>query len=154
MIRHIERERLYHITREAALEAVFRYPVPAPPKFFPWLREPIAHRALDKLRGELPEAEPSSATAAEAAAMQAALAGFDRAEAPTMRDRASLREWREHIRMRDVFDVVEEFFSHDPVREACQTAVGRLPRAQREVIDHYFYDGEDVPDIAARRGVS
>ena len=154
MIHHIERERLYDITREAALEAVFRYPTPAPPKFFPWLRETIAHRALDKLHGELPEAETSGATAAEAAAMQVALAGFDCAEAPTMRDRGGLREWRGRIRMRDVFDVVEEFFSHDPVREACQAAVGRLPRVQREVIDRYFYEDEDVPDIATRRGVS
>ena len=31
MIRHVERERLYDVTREAALEAVFRYP-PKPPR--------------------------------------------------------------------------------------------------------------------------
>jgi DNA-directed RNA polymerase specialized sigma24 family protein len=154
MIRHIEKERLFDITREAALEAVFRYPAPAPPKFFPWLRETIAHRALDKLRGEIPEVETAGASASEAAAMQAAIAGLERVAAPTMRDRAGLREWRGRIRMRDVFDVVEEFFSHDPVREACQTAVGRLPQMQREVIDRYFYGEEDVPDIAAQRGVS
>ena len=32
MIHHIERERLFDVTREAAIEAVFRYPAPAPPK--------------------------------------------------------------------------------------------------------------------------
>jgi DNA-directed RNA polymerase specialized sigma24 family protein len=56
--------------------------------------------------------------------------------------------------MREVFDVVEEFFAHDPVREACRTAVGRLPRAQRDVIDRYFFDEVDVPEIAARRAVA
>jgi len=45
MIRHVERELLFDVTREAALEAVFRYPSPPPPKFFLWLRDTIAHRA-------------------------------------------------------------------------------------------------------------
>ncbi len=154
MIRQIEREQLYDVTREAALEAVFRYPTSAPPRFFLWLRETIAHRALDKLHGDLPEAETDGSSVPEAEAMQVALAGFERLELPPMRDRRGLREWRSRIQMRDVFDVVEEFFRHDPVREACQTAIGRLPRAQREVINNYYYQDADVPDIAARRGVS
>jgi DNA-directed RNA polymerase specialized sigma24 family protein len=136
LIHLVERERLYDVTREAALEAVFRYPSDPPKRFFLWLRETIAHRALDQLRGELPEAE------------------FEQIEAPTMRDRRGLAEWRGRIRMRDVFDVVEQFFAHDPVREACKTAAGRLPRAQQEVVNRYFFECESVPDIAARRGVS
>jgi hypothetical protein len=130
MIRHIERESLYDVTREAALEAVFRYPTPPPGKFFVWLRETIAHRALDKLGGDLPEAETARALGAEAAAMQAALAGLEQVDEPRLRDGRGLRAWRDQIHMRDVFDVVEEFFAHDPVREACKAAVGRLPRAE------------------------
>jgi hypothetical protein len=154
MIRHAERESLYDVTREAALEAVFRYPTPSPPRLFPWLRETIAHRALDKLRGELPEAATSGMSAVEAEAMQRALAGFEQAEGPAMRERRGLRAWRAQIAMRDVFDVVEEFFAHDPVREACRTAVGRLPRAQREIVDRYFRDEVGVPALAAERRVS
>ncbi|MDP9136107.1 MAG: hypothetical protein M3N56_14910, partial [Actinomycetota bacterium] len=71
-----------------------RYPAPAPPRFFLWLRETIAHRALDKLRGELPEVATSGLGAPEAEAMQRALAGFERAEGPVMRERRGLREWR------------------------------------------------------------
>jgi hypothetical protein len=56
--------------------------------------------------------------------------------------------------MRDVFDVVEESFSHDPVREACRTAVGRLPRAEREVIDGFFYAELTVSQLAERRTVA
>jgi RNA polymerase sigma factor (sigma-70 family) len=154
MIRHVERQQLFDVTREAALEAVFRYPSPAPPRFFLWLRETIAHRALDKLRADLPEVDASAASAEEAEAIQAALAGFERADAPTMRDRRGVREWRNRINMRDVFDVVEEFFAHDPVRDACRIAVGRLPHRQRDAIDRYFFDELDVPEIAAQRGVS
>lgn len=154
MIRHVERERLYDVTREAALEAVFRYPAKAPARFFPWLRETIAQRALDKLRGELPEALTSGGSVAEAEAIQNVLAGFDHVEAPEMRERRGFREWRARIRMRDAFDVVEHFFAHDPVSEACRIAVGRLPRAQRDVIDSYFLKGSEVTDIAERRKVS
>jgi DNA-directed RNA polymerase specialized sigma24 family protein len=154
MIRYVERERLYDVTREAALEAAFRYPAKAPPKFFPWLRETIAQRALDKLRGELPEALTSGGSVAEAEAIQNALAGFDQVDAPDMRERRGFGEWRARIRMRDVFDVVEHFFAHDPVSEACRVAVGRLPLAQREVIDSYFFKESEVSDIAERRKVS
>jgi RNA polymerase sigma factor (sigma-70 family) len=154
MIRHVERERLYDVTREAALEAVFRYPAKPPARFFSWLRETIAQRALDKLRGELPEALTSGASVAEAEAIQNALAGFEAVEGPEMSERGGYREWRARIRMRDVFDVVEEFFAHDPVREACRLAVGRLSNVQREVIDSYFFNDCEVPDIAARRKVS
>jgi RNA polymerase sigma factor (sigma-70 family) len=153
-IRHIEREALYDVTREAALEAVFRYPTPPPNKFFPWLRETIAHRALDKLRGDLPEPGTAGATAAEAAAMQDALAGFESVDGPPLREARGFRAWRDRIHMRDVFDVVEEFFSHDPVREACQAAVGRLPRAEREVLEGFFYEELSVEQLAERRAVA
>jgi DNA-directed RNA polymerase specialized sigma24 family protein len=154
MIRNIEREELYDVTREAALEAVFRYPTPPPEKFFLWLRETIAHRALDKLHGDLPEIETACAVGVEASAMQAALAGFEEVEGPALRDRAGLRAWRDLIHMRDVFDVVAEFFSHDPIREACRAAVGRLPRAERNVIDSYFFEELTVPQLADRHAVA
>jgi RNA polymerase sigma factor (sigma-70 family) len=154
MVRFIERQELYDVTREAALEAVFRYPSPPPKTLFPWLRETIAHRALDKLAGDLPEAETAGVVAAQADAMQKALAGFETLEQPRMRDRRGLRQWRQRIQMRDVFDIVEEFFSHDPIREACQTAIGRLPRRQRDVIHGYFFEERDVPELAAARNVS
>jgi DNA-directed RNA polymerase specialized sigma24 family protein len=154
MIRHIERESLYDVTREAALEAVYRYPMPPPERFFLWLRETIAHRALDKLRGELPEAETAGAIGVEAAAMQAALAGFEQVDAPPLREARGFRAWRDRIHMRDVFDVVEKFFSHDPVRDACRAAVGRLPRAERAVINGFFYEELSVPQPAERRAVA
>ena len=154
MVRHIERERLFDVTREAALEAVFRYPTTSPTRFFVWLRETIAHRALDKLRGELPEAPTCGASGAAAEAMALALAGFEDVAEPEMRDKRGLCEWRSRIAMRDVYEIVDQFFSHDPVCEACRAAIGRLPRAQREAVDGYFFQGLDVGDIATRRGVS
>lgn len=154
MIQHVERQQLFDVTREAALEALYKFPTPAPDRFFRWLREAIAHRALDKLRGDLPEVAASKHSAAEAEAIQAALAGFEQVEGPTMSDRSGIRSWRSRVHMRDVFDVVEDFFQNDAVREACQAAVGRLPERQREVITGYFFEEAAVPDLAERRGVS
>jgi RNA polymerase sigma factor (sigma-70 family) len=154
MIEHIEREQLFDVTREAALEAVFRYPMPAPPKFFPWLRETISHRALDKLAGDLPEAPTCGHSAAEAQAIQAALSGLDQVDAPEMSDRPGMRSWRSRIEMRSVFYVVERFFENDAVREVCATAIGRLPRREREVIEGYFFEHLGVPHLADRHGVS
>jgi DNA-directed RNA polymerase specialized sigma24 family protein len=153
-LREIDRQAIFDITREAALEAVFGYPTQGVPKFFPWLRGTIAHRALDALAGELPELETTGMVAAQAEAMQNALAGFEAIEGPAMRDRDGMREWRQQIRMRDVFDVVEDFYAHDPVREACTTAIGRLPHRQREAIESYFFDGKSIADIAAARAVA
>jgi len=46
------------------------------------------------------------------------------------------------------------FFSHDPVCAACKVAIGRLSVAEREVIDGYFFQEEQVDVMAATRGVS
>jgi len=152
-LREIDRQAIFDIT-EAALEAVFGYPTPGPPRFFQWLRGTVAHRALDALAGELPELETSGIVAAQADAMQNALAGFEAIEGPAMRDRHGMREWRQRIHMRDVFDVVEDFYAHQPVREACSAAIVRLPRRQRDVIEGYFFDGKSIGDIAAAREVA
>ena len=153
-IEHVERQQLFDVTREAALEALYKFPTPAPDRFFRWLREAIAHRALDKLRGDLPEVPSTKLSAAEAEAIQVALAGFDDVEGPAMSDRSGMRSWRLRFDVRDVFDVVEDFFQNDAVREACRAAVGRLPERQREVITGYFFEEAPVPDLAERRRVS
>jgi DNA-directed RNA polymerase specialized sigma24 family protein len=154
MLQHIERQALYDVTREAALEAVFKYPSPPPDRFFPWVRETIAHRALDRLKADLPEAETSGFSAAEAAAIQDALAGFEKVTAPRVADRTGMRAWRARIEMRDVFDVVDTMFDHDAVREICHSAVGRLPRGQRDVISKYFFKEMEVTEIASSREVA
>ena len=154
MIREIDKQTLYDVSREAAIEAIFRYPSPAPDRLFPWLRETIAHRALDKLHAELPEIETICHNPAEAAAMQNALAGFEDVKSPPMRQANGLREWRQRIHLRSVFDMVEDYYVENAVQEICRTAVGRLPRCQAEIIDSYFFEQRPVSDIASIRSVS
>lgn len=154
MIRDIDREQMRDVTREGAIEAVFRYPSPPPQYFFPWLREVIAHRALDKLKGELSQIGFDSIGLVEGERVQRAIAGFEHAEGPPSRDRRGMREWRAQVDMRDVFGVVAEFFHNDAVAQAVRAAVGRLPRAEREVIEGHYFDETPVADLASRRRVS
>ena len=154
MIREIDKQLLYDVTRSGAIEAIFRYPAPAPRKFFPWLRETIAHRTLDHLHGELAQIQTRSHNPEEAGAIQAALAGFEQADPPVMRDRAGLRQWRARIHVRDVFEVVDQYFDESAVAQLCRAAVGRLPASQKAVIEGYFFQQASVPDLAAHRGVS
>ena len=154
MIREIDKQQLYDVTRAGAIEAVFRYPTPPPAKFFPWLRETIAHRTLDHLRGELAQIETQCANPAEAAAIQAALAGFEDADSPPMRDSTGLREWSTRIHLRDVYDVVDQYFDESAVAGVCRAAVGRLPERQKVVIEGYFFQRTPVADLAAHGGVS
>ncbi|MGH2945765.1 MAG: hypothetical protein ACRDPC_05805 [Solirubrobacteraceae bacterium] len=150
----IEKQSLYDVTRAGAIEAIFRYPTPPPGRFFPWLGETIAYRTLDHLRDEFTQNQTRCPNAEEAAALQAALAGFEQADPPSMRDRAGMREWRSRIHMRDVFEVVEKYYDERAVADVCRAAVGRLAPGQRQVIEGYYFQKTAVPVLAARRAVS
>jgi len=154
LIQHVEKEALYDVSRDAVLEAIFRYPEPPPKCLFPWFREAIAHRALDQLHQDLPEIQTLCPDSAQASALQAALAGFEEADEPPMREAAGLGRWRARFDMRSVFSTVEEYFVEDAVRQACAIAVARLPRVQGEVITGYFFDDATVSDLAQRRKVT
>lgn len=154
MLDYVERERLYDVTREAALEAVFRYPAKSPKAFFPWLRGAIAFGALASLKGELPQMTFAASRATEAEAVQNALAGLDSTGEPAFGERAGMRRWRSSIDLRDVFETVDRLHHTDRVRTVCRSAIGRLSPAQRDVIDGYYFRESPVVQIAARRGVS
>ena len=153
-VRNLDLQRLWDVTRSAVLEALFRYPTPSPDRFFPWLRRTVSYRALDHLLSELPEIETTQKTAAEAAAIQDYLAGFENVDPPPMRDAAGFRAWQSRADMRVVYDVTDDYYAFGTVRKVCADAIGRLPDGQRDVIRAYFFAGDSVDEIAARRRVS
>ena len=152
-IHEIERQTLYDVTREAIVEAIFRYPTPPPDKLFPWFRTVASRHALIQLRKDLSDAKTSMSDA-EAEALQLALAGLEDAEAPAMRERAGLRKWRRSFELRTVYETVEAFYHQGAVRRACNAAVGRLPRVQAEVINGLFFQDQDAAQLALARSCS
>ncbi len=105
-IREIERQTLCDETREAIVEAIFRYPTPPPDRLFPWFRTVASRHALLQLRKDLTDAK-TSMSAAESEALQLALAGLDEVEAPTLREPDGLPAWRRSFNLRTVYETVE-----------------------------------------------
>lgn len=154
MIREIDRQQLYDVTRAATIETIFRYPAKPPDRLFPWVRNTIAHRALDHLRAELPEIEARCANPAEARALQEALAGFEAVEPPAMGEAAGLRDWTRRFHLRHLYEIVDDYFEENAVRSICNQAIGRLPRCQAEVINGVFFEQHEPETLATLRKVS
>lgn len=148
----IERDRLSEVTRVAVFEAIYRFPSPAPNHLFGWLRETVAHFTLDFLKEELAELETSTLRGREAEAMQAFLGGFEEVEPPSLGEEGGFRNW--HFGVRWLYGPVAEYLNYHEVRSVCRTAVDRLPRRQRDVIDGEFYNQETPQEIAQRQGVA
>ncbi len=152
-IQEIERQTLYDVTREAVVEAIFRYPTPSPDRLFPWFRTVVSRHALIQLRKDLTDAK-TSMSAAESGALQLALAGLEDVEPPAMRERAGIWRWRRSFDLRTVYETVEAFYDQGAVRAACAAAIGRLPRVQAEVIDGLFFQNQTAEQLASGREVS
>lgn len=153
MIWQIEQETLYDVTREAVLEAIFRYPADGARTLFPWFRDVVSRHALIQLRRDLTD-DNTSLTGAEADALQMALADLDSAEPPVMRERSRLGWWRRQLPMRDLYETVSEFYRHGTVQRICKAAIGRLPHVQAEVINGIFFQERTPEDLAHLRGCS
>lgn len=154
MLQHIDREALFDVTRRAALEAVFRYPAPAPKALFPWFRATISYRALDEIKGDLPEPETTNIRGSEAEAVSDALAGFKEIDPPKMRSNRLLGAWMRRVSMRDIFDTVENFYDFDEVRVVCNAAIGRLSPGQQDIIKALYLEDKSAETIATSRGVT
>jgi DNA-directed RNA polymerase specialized sigma24 family protein len=153
MIHEIERQTLYDVSREAVLEAIFRYPPGGARTLFPWFREVVARHALYQLRKDLTD-DTTSLSGTEAEALQSALADLDSAEPPAMRERSVLGWWRRQLPVRDLYETVEDFYRHGVVRRVCKEAVGRLPKVQAEIIDGIFFQDRAPDELATLRGCS
>lgn len=151
-IAEIERGRLVDVTRQAIFEAIYRFPSNPPNHLFGWLRETVAHFTLDFLSGELAEIQTNSLKAKEAEAMQAFLGGFKDVDPPELGEQGGFRQW--HFGVRWLYEPVGQYLNHYEVRTVCRTAVDRLPRRQREVIDGEFYNGLSPDEIAQAQGVA
>jgi hypothetical protein len=53
--------------------------------------------------------------------------------------------------MRGLYDTVEQYFVESSVRDICRTAVGRLPRCQRDAIESHYLQEIPVATLASLR---
>jgi transposase-like protein len=87
--------------------------------------------------------------------MALALAGFDahNVAEPVLGDGRDYKRWRRQLAIADIYHDTQQYFEFSQVKQACNDAIGRLPRMQQEVIRDYFYRDLGVDEIAGRHNV-
>jgi RNA polymerase sigma factor (sigma-70 family) len=134
-VNELDREELDQVVRHGLLDALYGCPRPLPRRFFPWLKNALAHRALDHVRGEIAQHESRLPGDAEIAAF------LDRKLAErTDQGAVGHAQWVHTMDLPSIFEVAEEYSSYARVRGACEQAVNRLPKRQRQVIQQHYFE--------------
>jgi RNA polymerase sigma factor (sigma-70 family) len=157
-VNELDRSELDQVVQNALLDALYRCPGKFPHRFFPWLKASLAHRALDYVRRDLsehgtllPEELGIRGVIDRVFAERAIREGGDFFACPGS---PGFSQWLRTLDLQAIFELAEEFSSYARIRSACERAVERLPRRQRQVVqDHYFAEMTQV-EIAEASGVS
>lgn len=150
-VEQLDRSELDQVIQNALLDALCSCPRPFPRRFFPWLKEVLAYRALEHLHEELGghdtlAAEDNeiqdtlealfTATAGPAAAfyVQPASPGYT--------------QWLRTFDLPKLFELAEEYAPYARARGACERAVRRLPDRQRQVVEAHYFQQTPQAEIA------
>jgi RNA polymerase sigma factor (sigma-70 family) len=156
-VNELDRAELDQVVKHALIEALYACPRPFPRRFFPWLKETLAFRALDHVRQDIAEHSailPHDLGIKEV--VDAVLADRSHPAAAFYACPASPAhsQWLRTLDMDRIFEVAEEYATYSRTRTACERAVDRLPTRQGEVIrDRYFHEITQEK-IARVRGVA
>ncbi|MEA2406940.1 MAG: hypothetical protein QOE69_1059 [Thermoleophilaceae bacterium] len=156
-VNELDRTELDQVVKHALLEALDRCPVPLPRRFFPWLRETLAYRALDHVRLEIAEhaaalphddgiKEVVDTVLADRSHPAAAFYSAPGAPAHSL--------WLRTLDTDTMFEVAEEYAPYNRTRTACERAVNRLPTRQAEVIRDRYFRAMSQVEIAEARGLA
>jgi RNA polymerase sigma factor (sigma-70 family) len=148
LIERIAHDEFEALARAVLLDAFYVCPQSFPRRFFPWLENYLAHRALDELRGEFAERDDVIELGDLDRVLSDAISAAPRIAA------LNYQQWIETYDVQTLFELADEFAGYRTMRSACQTAVRKLPSRQREVIEQHYYEEPTQKAIAARRGVA
>ena len=151
-VHEIERSRLEEVTHDGLYRALYACPQPLPERFFPWLRETVAHRPLDFVRDELTEREVAGLRRVESEAMQTWIAGFEHNDSEFSATGYAASQLQSNARL--LFATVKSYAEYAQVRKVCRAAIGRLPNRQQQAVQEYFMTDQETQGIAANMGVA
>ena len=143
-VARLDRDVLDQLIVEAMLKALASRPAPLPRLFFPWLKETLAHRALDFIAEEVRGDEEIVALIDEL------LDGRPEVRLVS----ASFDSWLRTMNLAEMIDVSEDFASYIKTQSACKRAVERLAPGQRDVIEEHYFAERRLADIANTSGRS
>lgn len=145
----LDNQELDQVVQHALLDALYACPRPFPRRFFPWLKETLAHRALDHVRQDLYEHDtrlPHDTSIKEVL--------DEMLSEPSPPGSALFSQW---LRTQDVpamFEIAREYVAYAGTQRACEAAVNQLPTKQRQVIQDHYYRAMTQTQIAQVNGVA
>ncbi len=153
----LDRGELDEVVQRALLDALWMCPRPFLRRFFPWLRNVLAYRALDHIRMELGENEVKLPNEVEIEQVidQALMNSKERGGAFFAAPGSPGHDqWIRTLDISAIFELADEYSSYARTRSACERAVQRLPRRQQQVIQSHYFENQTQVQIAAAHGLA
>ena len=156
-VNELDRAEIDQVVQEALLDALAHCPSPFPRFFFDWLKVTLTHRALDHVSRDLGE-RPASLPHDEQikGVIDRVLAERDARGAAGFASPASPKhaEWVRTLDVPALFELSHEYATYARVDSACERAVNRLPRRQRQMIRSHYYEAMTQVDFAKANGIA
>ena len=155
-VNELDRAQLDQVIQHALMDVLRDCPRPFPRRFFPWLKNVLAHRALDHVRLEI--AEDDTRLPYDwgiKSVLDDLLTGHGREAsyfiAPASPGHAA---WLRTLDLQGIFELADEYATYARTRTACERAVERLPNRQRQVIQEHYYQTMTQEQIAIASGIA
>jgi RNA polymerase sigma factor (sigma-70 family) len=155
-VNELDRSELDQVIQNALIDMLRGCPRPFPRRFFGWLKNGLAHRALDHVRMEVTE-DPVrhefdwgiKTVLDELLTEKGRGAAFF--AAPGSPAHAA---WLSTLDLPAIFELAHEYATYARTRTACERAVERLPDRQRQVIQSRYFEVMTQEQIALASGVA
>lgn len=155
-VNELDRSELDQVIQNALIDILRDCPRPFPHRFFPWLKNVLAHRALDHVRMEVTE-DPARHEFdwGIKSVLDELLTGKGR-EAAFFAAPASPAHaaWLSTLDLPAIFELAHEYATYARTRTACEHAVERLPDHQRQVVQSRYFEAMTQEQIALASGVA
>jgi RNA polymerase sigma factor (sigma-70 family) len=155
-VNELDRSELDQVIQNALMDVLRDRPRPFPRRFFPWLKNVLAHRALDHVYGEITESRQHLPyDEGIQYVLHSLLTGDGRGAgffaSPASPAHAS---WLSTLDLPKVFELAHEYASYARTRTACEKALERLPDRQRQVIQQCYFESMTLEQIVLASGIA
>jgi RNA polymerase sigma factor (sigma-70 family) len=155
-VNELDRGELDQVIQNALMDVLRDCPRPFPRRFFPWLKNVLAHRALDHVHGEITEGRqhlPYDEGIQQV--LDTLLSGDGRGAgffvSPGSTGHAT---WLRTFDLPRIFEPAHEYATYARTQSACERAVQRLPDRQRQVIQQRYFASMTQEQIATASGIA
>ena len=155
-VNELDRSELDQVIQNALMDVLRDCPRPFPRRFFPWLKNVLAHRALDHVRGEITEdGQHLPYDWGIKSVLDELLTGDGRGAAFFAAPASPAHSaWLSTLDLPRVFELAHEYATYARTRTACERAVERLPNRQRQVIQQRYFATMTQEQIAIASGIA